>query len=151
MLFPQRWPSITFNADPDLAIHNNADPDTTFHVNADPDADPAPHQSVDNLRQLVYGSILSPPRLHWWASTALHGFNLSLYSSWIYASTAPEFKPLQLLNLSLYRLQLLNFQCDADPDPDFHSNANPDLDPTSQNNGVSDPDRQACLKSSLKF
>ncbi len=61
------------------------------------------------------------------------------------------FEPLQLLNLNLYRLQLLNFRCDADPDPGLYSNADPDLDPAFQNNAAQDPDRQTCLKSSWKL
>jgi hypothetical protein len=47
-----------FIADPDPAFHLNTDPDTCFHFNADPD--PAPHQSDENLRPLVYGSSRDP-------------------------------------------------------------------------------------------
>ncbi len=66
------------------------------------------HHSDVNLRPLVYRPSPAPfwaakPPL--WASTALHGSILSLYSFWI---------------------------CSADPDPAFHSNADPD--PASQNN-----------------
>jgi hypothetical protein len=41
-----------FYADPDPAFRFNADPDPTLHFVAHPD--PVPHQSVANLRQLVY-------------------------------------------------------------------------------------------------
>ncbi len=78
-----------------------------YHFTEDPDQDPALLRSDGNLRPLVCRPSRAPfsaSRPLLWASTALLGPNVSLY-------------------------KLLNFDFNANPDPDpaFHCNANPDL------------------------
>ncbi len=71
-----------------------ADPDPAFGFNADPD--PAPHQSDENLRPLVYrpsGIHFKPPRLHCGRPRPF----------------TPHFEP----------LKPLHFDLNADLDPDF--------------------------------
>ncbi len=41
-----------YNADLDASFLFNVDPNTNFHFNADPD--PAPQQSLESLRSLVF-------------------------------------------------------------------------------------------------
>jgi hypothetical protein len=81
--------------------HFYADPDPAFGFNADPD--PAPHQSDENLRPLVYrpfGIHFKPPRLHCERPRPF----------------TPHFEP----------LKPLHFDLNADLDPDSASRNNSD-------------------------
>jgi hypothetical protein len=92
--------------------HFNADPNPAlirFHFSAG--ADPDPHKSDGNLRPQVFRPSRAPFFRH---QDSIHGSGLSL-------------------------LKLLNFECNADPNPAFHSNADPDPDLACKNNADPDP------------
>ncbi len=78
-------------------------------LNADPDH--VLHQSDANLRPPSY----RPSRPPFWASTALHGFILSLKSSWIFILMWIR---IQLFTLMRIRIQLpKTMRIHANPDP----------------------------------
>jgi hypothetical protein len=92
----------------------NADPDPTSHFGADPDH--VLHQSDANLRPPSH--IPSRPPFGastptFWASTALHGFIVSLKSSWIFLLMR-----IRLFTLMRIRIQLpKTMRIHADPYP----------------------------------
>jgi hypothetical protein len=90
------------------------DPDP-IHCNAypEPDADPAPHQSEANSATT---KVYRPSRAPW----------MSLYAPIVSVHGPPR--------LHFEPQQLLNFDFNAESDPDFHSNADVDPDPSCQNN-----------------
>ncbi len=81
------------------SFHFNADPDPIFHLNADPD----PHQSDANLRPLVYPTL----------QALISKLNASIVR--VSQSSRLHFEP----------LRLLNFDFNADADPDYQNSAVP--------------------------
>jgi hypothetical protein len=116
--------------------HFNADPGQLLHFYADPDPDPAfslytdpdlllikVMQTCDNWPTDPPGLHFEPPRLH----LGVHG--------------PPR--------LRIESRKRLNFDCNAYPDPPFHSSADADLDPDPTSTNNADPDPKAWYRYQL--
>ncbi len=98
-------PHFSADLDPYPSLHFDADPDLSFHFHADMDPDPDPHQSNAILRPLVYRSFTNHSSI-----LSLHVIIASVHGAqWDHYESS----------------QLLNFYFNADPDPASHDYADP--------------------------
>ncbi len=100
----------------------NPDPDSSVHFDADADPDPAPYQSKTNLQPLEGFRPSTAPcwasRPQLWASTTLHGFNLSLHSSWF--GSGSNLSLFTLIRIRIQHPKMMRIHVDLDPDPRYY-------------------------------